>query len=65
MAETLLPDTDAIKHNTLEWKPYCGKWLVRYKNAQGSVQRVHTTSWDEANAAFETFLKEMRYETHV
>jgi hypothetical protein len=60
MAEALLPDTDAIKRNTLEWTPYRGKHLVRYKNAQGQVQRVKTASWDEANAAFEKFLQHLR-----
>jgi hypothetical protein len=60
MSEALLPNTDAIKRNTLEWDNYCGKWLVRYKNGAGQVHRVLTPSWEEANTAFEKFLKEMR-----
>ena len=60
MAEALLRDTDAIKRNTLEWGTYRGGYLVRYKNGQNVVKRVQTKSWDEANAAFEKFLKEMR-----
>lgn len=60
MAESLLPDTDAIKRNTLEWDNYRGGYLVRYKTQNGSVQRCQTKSWDEANAAFEKFLQEMR-----
>lgn len=49
MAESLLPDTDAIAAGTLEWTEYRGKWLVRYRDASGSVQRVITASWNEAN----------------
>ena len=60
MAESLLPDTDAIAAGTLEWTEYRGKWLVRYRDASGSVQRVRTASWNEANQAFEKFLADMR-----
>jgi hypothetical protein len=60
MAEALLRDTDAIKRNTLEWYTYHGGYLVRYKNGSNMVNRVQTKSWDEANAAFEKFLKAMR-----
>lgn len=61
-AEALLPDTDAIKRNTLEWEPYKGKWLVRYKNSKGFVKRVITADWNEADQAFMTYLEEMRQE---
>ena len=54
------PDTDAIAAGTLEWTEYRGKWLVRYRDASGSVQRVITASWNEANQAFEKFLADMR-----
>jgi hypothetical protein len=60
MAESLLPGTDAIKRNTLEWDTYHGKYLVRYKDENNIVRRVHTADWNEADKAFEKFLNEMR-----
>lgn len=63
MQEALLPGTDAIQKNTLEWVPYRAGWLVRYKDSSGSVQKVATNSWDEANTAFEKFLEIMRNRT--
>ena len=60
MAEALLPDTDAITKGTLEWTEYRGKHLVRYRDQNGSVQRTLTASWDEANAAFEKYLADLR-----
>ena len=63
MSEALLPDTDAIKNNTLEWDTYRGGYMVRYKNAAGVVTRCTTKSWDEANTAFEKYLQEMREAT--
>ena len=55
MSESLLPGTDAITNSTLEWDQYRGKWLVRLKDRHGSVQRVLTESYAEADAAFERF----------
>ncbi len=57
--ESLLPDTDAIKKETLEWEPYKGKHLVRYKDMNGVVHRTLTANWEEADAAFTKYLADM------
>ena len=60
MAEALLPGTDAITNGTLEWDRYKGKWLVRYKERNGTVHRLITADYQEADAAFEKYLAQMR-----
>ncbi len=59
MAESLLPDTDAIPKGTIEYGRYRGKWLVRYKTLSGSVQRCHTDDRAEADRTFEKWKEEM------
>lgn len=58
--ECLLPGTDAITKNTLEWSIYHGKQLVRYKDANGSVHRCLTADYAEAEQAFNNWLEDMR-----
>jgi len=60
--ESLLPSTDAIMKNTLEWTPYRGKHLVRYKDAAGNVHRCLTPSYERALSEFEKFKAMMREE---
>lgn len=62
MSEALLPDTDAITDNTLEWVPYRGKWLVRFKDARGYTHRCQTANYQEADEAFEKFKARMKEE---
>ena len=60
MAEALLPHTDAIQRNTLEWTAYRSGWLVRWKDAAGVVKKITTNDWHEADRTFEQYLKEMK-----
>lgn len=60
MAEALLPDTDAIQKETLEWSTYRGAWLVRYKDRAGMVHRTQTKVFAEVDAAFDSYLHDMR-----
>ena len=61
MAEALLPGTDAIRKNTLEWEGYRGGWLVRWKNGQGIVKKIVTKDYIEADRVFTQWRKEMRF----
>jgi hypothetical protein len=65
MAESLSPGTDAIKRNTLEWESYRGGWLVRWKDRTGTVRKVSTKDWNEADRAFTEFLEKMRAEAKM
>ena len=60
-AEALLPDTYALTASTAEMTEYRGKWLVRAKDANGSVTR-HTFPLGAAgrDQAHALLLKEAR-----
>ena len=62
MAESLLPGTDAIKSNTVEWDSYRGGYLVRWKNGNGIVRKITTKDWNEADRTFTEYREAMRAE---
>ena len=61
-AEALLPDTDALRCQTIEWEKYRGKHLVRYRNRDGATFRKHTPDPREAEEFFSHCLAELRQE---
>ena len=60
--EALLPGTDALPRQTVEWKGYFGKHLVRYRTQSGSIFRVQTADREEADARFWSFVERLRQE---
>jgi hypothetical protein len=60
MAERLLPGTDAIPANTIEWTKYRGKHLLRYKLDRINCRLVQTPDAEEAATIFFGWIHEMR-----
>ena len=50
--ESLLPGTHAIQKGTIEEVEYRGKWLVRWKQSDGSVRQRTFNSVDESHPYF-------------
>lgn len=55
-AETLLPDTQALKNSTVQFEKHAGRWLVRYRDPRGNVVREH---FSDALRAHEFFLDQL------
>ncbi|MGA3168077.1 MAG: hypothetical protein ABSA41_12480 [Terriglobia bacterium] len=60
--ERLLPGTRAITKGTLEWRPYHGRWLVRFKHLSGSVNQRMFDNPDETQEFFLSCLEILRFE---
>jgi hypothetical protein len=50
--ENLLPNTHAIQKGVIEEVSYRGKWLVRWKDAHGSVIQRKFETVDESHPFF-------------
>lgn len=61
-AEALLPDTDAIRRQEIEWTMHKGKQLIRYCNRDGVLFRKHTADPAEAKRFFFDCLDKMHKE---
>ena len=66
MSESLLPGTDAMTCNTLQWNwegSYRAKFLVRYRDIDGCVFQTITPDWKVADGAFEKHKSDMAAKT--
>lgn len=62
LRESLLPDTEALSRETVEFHKRGRGFLVRYRNRDGAVYRQVTTDADEAGALFWEWVARIRAE---